>query len=70
MANRFNITVLPCGCLYDEERGIYEQRCRACQREQWARDLRGAAAECERLARALGRLDLMPLIYELRKRMQ
>ncbi|WP_169239805.1 hypothetical protein, partial [Candidatus Roseilinea sp. NK_OTU-006] len=70
MANRFDITVLPCGCLYDEARGCYEQRCRACQREQWARDLRGAVAECERLARALEAWHLMPIIYELRKRVQ
>jgi hypothetical protein len=63
-----DITVRACGCLYDDARGLYEQRCRAHQREQWLRDLRGAAAECERLARALERWDLMPLIYELRKK--
>lgn len=68
MQNTDDYTMLPCGCVFDESRGLYERKCHACQREDWLRDLRGAASECERLARALGRVDLMPFIYELRKR--
>lgn len=61
-------TVLPCGCVFDESRGVYERRCMRCQRYQMLQQLRAAAEECERLARALELWQLMPYVHELRKR--